>query len=175
MTDVVKDLKGRFALRRVVFVGDRGMLSDLNLEGLIDEQLGFIVAHPLRRNLHAREVIGSLGRKFDRDSMKEQILEEKRQALRFVVAYSPRSPGRSRPGGRLAEKADAWIEDQLQNSSSPERGGVRRLLKGCTTGSAITCATGTCSVFTTSLWPMGASKSRKTGRRCCGNRRSTGC
>jgi transposase len=89
VTDVVKDLKGRFALRRVVFVGDRGMLSDLNLEGLIDEQLGFIVAHPLRRNQHATEVIGSLGRQFDRDSMKEQILEEKRQAFRFVVAYSP--------------------------------------------------------------------------------------
>jgi transposase len=51
VTDVVKDLKERFALRRVIFVGDRGRLSDLNLGGLIDEQLRFIVAHHLRRNL----------------------------------------------------------------------------------------------------------------------------
>jgi transposase len=120
VTDVVKDLKGRFALRRVVFVGDRGMLSDLNLEGLIDEQLGFIVAHPLRRNLHAREVIGSLGRKFDRNSMKEQILEEKRQAFRFVVAYSPQIAREVKAGRETRlKKADAWIEDQLQKLVFP--------------------------------------------------------
>jgi transposase len=120
VTDVVKDLKGRFALRRIVFVGDRGMLSDLNLEGLIDEQLGFIVAHPLRRNHHATEVIGSLGLKFDRDSLKEQFLEERRQAFRFVVAYSPKIAREVKAGrDERLNKADAWTEEQLQKLVFP--------------------------------------------------------
>jgi transposase len=57
---VVEDLKGRFGLKRVVFVGDRGMLSDANIDRIMGEELGFIVAHPLRKNAHAFEVIGKL-------------------------------------------------------------------------------------------------------------------
>ena len=41
---VVQDIRSRFALRQVIFVGDRGMLSDENLETILAEELGFIVA-----------------------------------------------------------------------------------------------------------------------------------
>src|SRR3972149_2715209 len=68
VVEVVRDLKERFDLRRVVFVGDRGMLSDENLEKILDEELGFIVAHPLRRHSGATEVIEALWNKFDRAS-----------------------------------------------------------------------------------------------------------
>jgi transposase len=96
------------------------MLSDLNLEGLIDEQLGFIVAHPLRRNHHAKEVIGSLGLKFDRDIMKEQFLEERRQAFRFVLAYSPKIAREVKAArDERLKKTDTWIEDQLQKLVFP--------------------------------------------------------
>ncbi|HEY3489813.1 MAG TPA: hypothetical protein VGK27_06805 [Candidatus Deferrimicrobiaceae bacterium] len=47
------------------------MLSDLNLKKLIDEELGGIVVHPLWRNDHTKEVIGSLWRKFVRESKEE--------------------------------------------------------------------------------------------------------
>jgi len=168
VTDVVKDLKERFALRRVVFVGDRGMLSYLNLEGLIEEQLGFMVAHPLRRNHHAKEVIGSLGLQFDRSSDKEQFLEQRLTPRRL--------PGRSRPFRRHGSKKPMHgSRSNFKSSSSPQPGGVSRLRKGRTSGSAITCATGTCSACTTLLWSMAAFTSRKTGRWCCGNRRSTRC
>ena len=131
VTDVVKDLKERFALRRIVFVGDRGMLSDLNLEGLIDEQLGFIVAHPLRRNHHAKEVIGSLGLKFDRNSTKEQFLEEERQAFRFVVAYSPKIAREVKAGREeRLKKADTWIEEQLQKLVFPAARGRKPTPQG---------------------------------------------
>jgi hypothetical protein len=50
VAEVVRDLKKRFDLSRVIFVGDRGMLSDGNLETILSEELGFIVAHPLRRS-----------------------------------------------------------------------------------------------------------------------------
>jgi len=74
----------------------------------------------LRRNHHAKEVIGSLGLKFDRNSTKEQFLEEERQAFRFVVAYSPQIAREVKAGreSRL-KKADAWIEDQLQKLVFP--------------------------------------------------------
>jgi len=58
VVEVVTDLKQRFNLKRMVFVGDRGMLSDPNLEVLLVDKPGFIVAHPLRRNDYATEIIG---------------------------------------------------------------------------------------------------------------------
>ena len=57
MAHVVNDLKRRFKLGRVLFVGDRGMLSDSNLGHLMEEDLGMIVAHPVRCNALAQEVI----------------------------------------------------------------------------------------------------------------------
>src|SRR3990172_5432102 len=41
--EVIRDLKERFDLRNVIFVGDRWMLSDENLEAVLDQELGFIV------------------------------------------------------------------------------------------------------------------------------------
>ena len=61
VASVIRDLKSRFLLDRVVFVGDRGMLSVDNLETILDEELGFIVAHTLRRNAVAVDVIEKLG------------------------------------------------------------------------------------------------------------------
>ena len=74
VVNVVRDLKVRFDLRNVIFVGDRGMLSDKNLETILDEELGFIVAHPLRRSQIAASVIAELGGRFDRSSEEEQFL-----------------------------------------------------------------------------------------------------
>ncbi|MHB8788686.1 MAG: hypothetical protein ACYDBT_02270 [Desulfobulbaceae bacterium] len=52
---IIENLESRFAHGRVVFVDDRGMLSDDNLDILLGKSLGFIVAYPLRRNSFARE------------------------------------------------------------------------------------------------------------------------
>ena len=118
--DVVTDLKKRFALRRVVFVGDRGMLSDANLNALLHEELGFIVAHPLRRNALATEIIGSLEKEFDRQNDKEQILEQKREAVRFVLAYSPEIALDARKGReRRLEASDVWVKKALHKLAHP--------------------------------------------------------
>ena len=133
VTKVVLDLKNRFNLKRMVFVGDRGMLSDPNLLTLIGEELGFIVAHPLRRNEYAREVIGSLYRKFDKKSDEdvEQFLEEVRNDFRFVVAYSPKIAREVRAGRkkRLAT-ADAWIEEQQLKLLFPAKKGRKATPQG---------------------------------------------
>jgi hypothetical protein len=49
------------------------MLSDANLEKILGEEIGFIVAHPLRKNRHATEVVGTLSKDFDAVDDKEQF------------------------------------------------------------------------------------------------------
>jgi len=129
--EVVRDLKERFDLRRVIFVGDRGMLSDENLEKILDEELGFIVAHPLRRNAQAAEVIGELGNKFDRNSQKEQFLSDERTSLRFALAYSPAIAKDAR--GTREERllgADAFIRQILHRLANPPARGRRMTPQG---------------------------------------------
>src|SRR5215469_6159979 len=47
--EVLQDLQGRFGLRRVVFVGDRGMVTAGNLEGLREKGQGYRVGLKRRR------------------------------------------------------------------------------------------------------------------------------
>ena len=48
--DVLADLEKRFGLRRVIFVGDRGMLTSKNLELLRSHEQGYLMGLPRRRN-----------------------------------------------------------------------------------------------------------------------------
>jgi transposase len=48
--EVVADLRTRFALGRVIFVGDRGMVSEENLEALVQGGDGYLVGLKRRRN-----------------------------------------------------------------------------------------------------------------------------
>ena len=120
VADVVRDLKKRFGFSRVLFVGDRGMISNANLGVLLDESLGFIVAHPLRRNATASGVIERLAAHFDRESEEEQFLEEEREGVRFVVAYSKEIADDAKKGReRRILKADARIKEALRKLSHP--------------------------------------------------------
>ena len=48
--EVINDLRKRFEFGRVVFVGDRGMVTDENIESLMKDQHGFLVGIKRRRN-----------------------------------------------------------------------------------------------------------------------------
>src|SRR5512135_2203566 len=48
--EVISDLRQRFAFGRVVFVGDRGMVTDENIESLTKDQHAFLVGIKRRRN-----------------------------------------------------------------------------------------------------------------------------
>jgi transposase len=50
VTEVVRDLVQRFAFRRVLFVGDRGMVSEANLAALQAQGHGYLVGLRRRRN-----------------------------------------------------------------------------------------------------------------------------
>jgi transposase len=117
---VVTDLKQRFDLKRVVFVGDRGMLSDANLEHILGEEIGFIVAHPVRKSTHATEVVGALRKGFDEALDQEQFREEVREAVRFVVAYAPKIAADTRANRtQRLKKADLWVKDARHKLDNP--------------------------------------------------------
>jgi transposase len=47
---VISDLRKRFAFGRLVFVGDRGMVTDENIESITKDEQGFLVGIKRRRN-----------------------------------------------------------------------------------------------------------------------------
>lgn len=77
LREVVRDLKERFGIRRAIFVGDRGMLSEENLETLREAGLDYIVAHPLRGNNTVKEVLGELEPALERLRARELSRAEK--------------------------------------------------------------------------------------------------
>ena len=124
--EIVNDLKKRFNLRKFIFVGDRGMLSDKNLEHIIQERQDFIVAHKVRGNDMAEAIIKNLVKAIDRRSENEQILEDKREGVRFVLAYAPdiaRDTHAARQ--KRLEKADQWIAPVLRRLSNPSGRGKK--------------------------------------------------
>jgi transposase len=131
VVSVIRDLKSRFRLDRVVFVGDRGMLSDDNLETILDEELGFIVAHTLRRNAVAAAVIEKLGGQFDRTREEEQFLTDERTSVRFVLAYSPEIARTVRAKRlTLLSLADMFIENALLRLANPSSRGRKPTPQG---------------------------------------------
>ena len=131
VVSVIRDLKSRFQLDRVVFVGDRGMLAADNLRTILDEELGFIVAHTLRRNAVAAEVIEKLGDRFDRTREEEQFLSDERTSVRFVLAYSPEIACTVRAERtRRLSLADTFIENALLRLSNPSPRGRKPTPQG---------------------------------------------
>jgi transposase len=129
--EIVNDLKKRFCLRKFIFVGDRGMLSDENLEHIIQEQQDFIVAHKLRGNDLAEAVVNSLSKAIDRGAEKEQFLEEKREGVRFVLAYAPDIAQEVHKARQhRLEKADRWLEPVLDRLANPSGRGKKPTLQG---------------------------------------------
>jgi transposase len=58
--EVIADLTKRFSFRRVVFVGDRGMVSESNLQLLREGDHGFLLGMTRRRNPEAETLIDRL-------------------------------------------------------------------------------------------------------------------
>ena len=131
VTEVVADLKSRFKLSRVIFVGDRGMLSDDNVDALLTEEFGYIVAHPLRRGALAREGIRLLAGKFDQKREEEQYVEDVSSGIRCVLAYSPKIAAEVREGRRQRlSEADAFVKERLARLKKPSPKGRKPTPQG---------------------------------------------
>jgi transposase len=60
VAEVIEDLERRFEFERVVFVGDRGMVSEKNLQRLREEGHGYLVGIKRRRNPFARRCLSGI-------------------------------------------------------------------------------------------------------------------
>ena len=58
--EVIADLRKRFEFGRLVFVGDRGMVTEDNLESITKDQQGFLVGLKRRRNAKLRQWLNAV-------------------------------------------------------------------------------------------------------------------
>jgi hypothetical protein len=84
----VADLRKRFAVRRVVVVADRGVVSEPLLKALDDEEIGYIVGIPLRKWKAAKSVLRRGGRyhKVEDNLMVKEVWED---GKRYIICHNP--------------------------------------------------------------------------------------
>jgi transposase len=133
---VVQDLKARFPIQRCIVVGDRGLLSEDNLQALAAAQLDFIVSRPLRRNLTAQKVLSALA-----PQIKAQITHwhqaqtplDKRQAFfevtlegrRFVAAHQEDIAQQTKKScQRKLIKATSYITERIARTVLQQKGSL---------------------------------------------------
>jgi transposase len=122
--EVVRDLKNRLCLSRVVFVGDRGMLSEANLEFLVESGFGYLVAHRLRRNNLIKAFVRQGHSDLSHDPQAgEQFRVDRRDGVQFVMAYDPQMAAelREERQGKI-ERANTFIRDVQQRLKKKGRG-----------------------------------------------------
>jgi len=129
LVPVVEALRKRFRIRRVVFVCDRGMVSEENL-AKIEKEAGYryIVGVKMRGLVEVRdEVLSRAGRYADvNDSLqvKEVWIEDEltpRQKRRYVVCFNPDEAKKDRADREA-------IVNKLKKKLGSGPGGIKRLL-----------------------------------------------
>jgi hypothetical protein len=95
VADVLRDLEQRFGLKRVVFVGDRGMVTSQNLDDLRGGGHGYIVGRNRRRSGEVFDYIQNFW--LGREGSNLRMVESKSTALPLGDAPTdcPESAGRS--------------------------------------------------------------------------------
>ena len=118
--EVVKDLRERLGLKKVTFVGDRGILSAANREAIRGAGMDYLIAHGLRRDADSMDLLERC------DSMLKKARKEGRPVVvaggmygvrpddHFAISYDPEIAQTSRENRReRLEKADVVIEEIL--------------------------------------------------------------
>jgi len=127
---VVEDVRRRFGVREVVLVGDRGMLSADNIDKITEEELRFILSHPLRGDHAVCHVIEkrlpSLKRMAEHSD--EELYDEMvYQGRRFIISYNKERARRDRDKReRAIEKAQSFIDERLRSLRRSTDGRMRR-------------------------------------------------
>jgi len=122
---VVKDLKERFGLKRVVFVADRGMLSEENLEAILEADFDYLLGLPMRHSATVTRLLKETEGRWNTGpkACEQFYLDSSDEPLRYAVAYNPEIAGqaRSRREERLT-KADRFIDSVLTRLKRAESG-----------------------------------------------------
>jgi transposase len=123
---VIRDTKERFCLKRVIFVGDRGMVSPTFLDELDKERIAYIAGVKMRKSTAVNAVLKTGGR-YKKVSDHLQGKEVWYDADRYIVCYNPKRAERDK---KTREELILRLTNKLQKgaeslSSSP---GYRRYL-----------------------------------------------
>jgi len=124
---VIADTRSRFQLRRVIFVGDRGMVSPTLLDELDHEHIEYIVGVKMRK-LKAVEKILKTGGRYQVVSENLKVKEVwSEDADRYIICYNPVEAERDRQAReeiikKLENKLKDGIKQLIGNS------GYRRYL-----------------------------------------------
>ena len=125
---VLKTLKQRFQIRRVILVGDRGMVSGPVLEEIEAENMEYIVGVKMRKAKAMEEVLSRAGRyKEVKDNLR--VKEVELDGERYVVCLNPEEAKRDR---QAREEMVAKLRERLQKDglkSLVGNSGYRRFLK----------------------------------------------
>jgi len=133
---VVKDLKARFPINRCVVVGDRGLLSEDNLEVLSGAGLDYIVALPLRRSSVTRRVVEAVEERLKGQLRlwkeakvpledRECFLDVHLDGRRFVVAHSE-AIAKERRRNRMASlrEATSYLSFRVARTHGQQKGSI---------------------------------------------------
>lgn len=121
VVQVVKDLKERFSLTRVVFVGDRGMISKENINQIKKLGLGYIFAHSLKTCADTHGVIRANRHLFDSEAEGPVYVDtHASEDVRYVLRYNPRAAkDMSKARGEKLGKADVFIKTIKKSLANP--------------------------------------------------------
>ena len=134
---VVGDLKQRFGIRRAVFVADRGMLSDANLDTILDAGFDYLISLPMRRSSVVKKLLKDTESQWNTDPKAGEqycLVEEEPGPISYAVAFDPRLAEQvcSKRTARL-ERADLFIrnvQDRLARAAMPGRRGRPMTVQG---------------------------------------------
>ncbi len=128
LKDAVKNLKGRFAIGRVILVCDRGMVSRENISLLDEEGFQYIFGVRMRRvNKVRQDVLSRRGKyKAIKDNLK--IKEVNLDGDRYIVCLNPEEEKRDR---EVREKLITELQERVKIKPSSLIGnkGYRKYLK----------------------------------------------
>jgi transposase len=116
---VVKDLKERFRIKRVIFVGDRGMISRENIAAIKELGLDYILAHSPRSCSDSHPFLRESHRELQA-SKATSYAEKRFSGFRYVVRFDPdRAEEIKNDRETKIAKADAFIHGVKKSLKNP--------------------------------------------------------
>ncbi|GAX88401.1 IS1634 family transposase [Effusibacillus lacus] len=109
---VIEDLKKRFSVRKVILVGDRGMVSETNLEQIRTLGMEYVVGVKLRKSQQAQELLSIRGR-YKKIRKNLEIKSKEINGETYVLCYNPDAAVRDETSRKvILEKLQSKL-DQL--------------------------------------------------------------
>jgi hypothetical protein len=124
---VVDRLRGRFGLRRVCWVADRGMISRQTIEGLEQRQLEYILGARMRRQKEVREEVLERAGRYQEVAPNLRVKEILVGGRRYILCHNPQEAVKDAADREAIVRS---LRDQLKKGSSQLVGnnGYRKFL-----------------------------------------------